>query len=128
LLTSEDGDWRPLPSWALAQLQRYRWEHPSKNEGRDFYRIQLNDPGILSALRREKIESDLYSFLVYIVTHEMVHLVRLSTIFDGEDDIPETCEEEDRVHRIARQILSGAGHLRLDPIFAKFCLSPYQIC
>jgi len=127
LLTRVDYDWRPLPHWALAQLQCCRWEHPSKSRGHEFYRIQLNDPGIINAAKREKLESNLYPFLVYILTHEMVHLVRLSTIFDGDGDLPETGEEEDRVHRISRQILSVAGHLRLEPILSKFCLSPYQI-
>lgn len=128
LLTEGDSDWQPLPHWVLAKLQCYRWENPSKSRGRDFYRIQLNDSIILSAAKREQIESDLYPFLVYILTHEMVHLVRLSTIFDSEIDIPETGEEEDRVQRISRQILSGVSHLKLGPILSKFCHSPYQIC
>jgi hypothetical protein len=127
LLTREDYDWQPLPLWALARLQRCRWEHPARSGGHDFYRIQLNDPGIISAARREKIESNLFSFLVYILTHEMVHLVRLSTILNSADDPPENSEEEDRVHRISRQILSSADHLRLEPIFSKFSLSPYRI-
>ncbi|MGA2263981.1 MAG: hypothetical protein ABSH28_21430, partial [Acidobacteriota bacterium] len=64
----------------------------------------------------------LYLFLVYILTHEMVHLVRLSTILPNDREIrlfPEA--EESRVQKVAYRILSNAPDRRLGPILSRFC-------
>ena len=95
---------------------------PSRKDACDFYRIQLNDPGILMVARREDIESDLYPFLTYILTHEMVHLVRLSTILPDEATFHVSPDaEEGLVQRVAYRILSGAADRKLGPILSKFC-------
>ena len=123
LVTRQDSEWEPLPDEALARVQRLHQFHPSRKATYDFYRIQLNDPGILTAARRENLEPNLYLFLVYILTHEMVHLVRLSTILPNEWEIrlfPE--EEESRVQKVAYRILSNAPDRRLGPIISRFCL------
>jgi hypothetical protein len=124
LLTREDQGWQPIPDWALAHLQCLHWSHPDRNSGYDFYRIQLNDPSILSAAKRENLESDLYPFLVYILTHEMVHLVRHWTILPCHGNALKTQDEEIRVQRISHQILSDAEHLQLKPVLSKFSSIP----
>jgi hypothetical protein len=124
LLTRQDCGWEPLPDATLARVQRLHQVRPSRNTACDFYRIQLNDPGILVAARRENLEPDLYPLLVYILTHEMVHLVRLSTILPEEQAVrlvPEA--EENRVERVAYRILSNASDHRLRPILSKFCFT-----
>jgi hypothetical protein len=119
LLTRADHGWEPLPEAMLARvrcLQRVNRRGPF-----DFYRIELDDRSILTAAERENLISDLYPFFVYILTHEMVHLVRLSTILDSGLDGAVSCNEteEQRVQRIARRILAGSLHLR--PVLDKFC-------
>ncbi|MBZ5498726.1 MAG: hypothetical protein LAP85_20200 [Acidobacteriia bacterium] len=129
LVTRQDSEWEPLPDSALARVQRLHQIRSSRNTPYDFYRIQLNDPSILTVAVRENLDPDLYPFLVYILTHEMVHLVRLSTILpDGGQLSPEA--EESRVQRVAYRILSNAADHRLRPILSRFCItdslaSPY---
>lgn len=124
MVTRQDCEWEPLPDAALARVQRLHQIRPSRTALCDFYRIQLNDPSILTVARRENLEMDLYPFLVYILTHEMVHLVRLSTILPDETEnrlAPDV--EENRVHGVAFRILSNAPDHRLRPILSRFCVS-----
>jgi hypothetical protein len=123
LITGKDLGWEPLPETALARVQRVAQINARRRVPADFFRIQLNDPSILSAAKRENLVPDIYPFLVYIITHEMVHLVRLGTILDGAESPPSPAEvEEDRVERISRQILSRSGCEYFKPVFEKFRL------
>jgi len=122
LVTRQDHEWEPLPETALARVQRVQQVHAARKASRDFYRIQLNDPGILTVAHREDLEADLYPFLVYILTHEMVHLVRLSTMLPDERDMHLSPEaEEHRVQKVSYRILANAPDRRLAPILMKFC-------
>lgn len=124
LLTSKDMEWEPLPEPVLARVQLLQKIRPEPHKPFDFYRIQLNDPSILTAALREKLEGSLYHFLVYILTHEMVHMVRLSSILEPAKVIPQIVEtEEQRVQRISRQILSDANFQAFHPILEKFCVT-----
>jgi len=120
LLTRQDCEWEPLPDSVLAQVQFLQRVNRGRSNLRDFYRIQLNDPTILTAAERENLASNLYPFFVYILTHEMVHLVRLSTILEDTTVLPSFDEsEEHRVQCISHQILTGCAEFR--PVLEKFC-------
>ncbi len=122
LLTQQDSEWEPLPDPVLARVQHIHKSSPKPFHSFDFYRIQLNDPSILGAARRENLGRDFYHFLVYILTHEMVHVVRLSSILDCEKTALGLFEtEERRVQQISRQILSEPGFRLFEPILDKFC-------
>jgi hypothetical protein len=121
LLTRKDHGWEPLPDPMLARvrcLQRIDVNRPF-----DFYRIELNDGSILAAAQREDLlkERDFYPFLVYILTHEMVHLVRLSSILDNwaRTLAPQDESEEHRVQEISRRILTGTSDFH--PVLDRFC-------
>jgi hypothetical protein len=119
LLTQKDHGWEPLPDPTLARvryLQRTDIRRPF-----DFYRIELNDRSILAAAKRENLIRNLYPFLVYILTHEMVHMVRLSSILDSRAKtfIEPDESEEQRVQRISRRILDGSSDFH--PVLDKFC-------
>jgi hypothetical protein len=118
LLTRADQGWESIPEFMLARVRRL--QQLNRSRPFDFYRIELNDRSILAAAKRENLIRDLYPFLVYILTHEMVHLVRLSSILDSESDTPGPHDEteEQRVQRISCRIL--AGSLNLHPILNKF--------
>ena len=119
LLTQVDHGWEPLPEPMLARVRCL--ERVNKHRPFDFYRIELNDKSILAAAERENLLRDLYPFLVYILTHEMVHLVRLSSILEklpeALDSIDES--EEKRVQSISRRILTDS--LDFKPVLEKFC-------
>ena len=129
LITGADLGWEPLPEMALARVQQVGQINAGKRAPLDFFRIQLNDPSILNAARREKLELNIYPFLVYIITHEMVHLVRLATILDSAQNPPCSAEvEEERVERISRQILSRIGGEYFKPVFERFRLPAFADC
>ena len=119
LLTRIDHEWEPLPEPMLARvrcLQKLAQKSPF-----DFYRIELNDQTILAAAERENLLSNLYPFLVYILTHEMVHLVRLSSILENWTETlhPFDESEEQRVQGISRKILKGNSDFH--PVLERFC-------
>ena len=121
LLTRKDREWQPLPEGMLARTRRCQWHLRQRGEPSDFFRIELNDPGILIAARREKLREDLYALLLYILTHEMVHLVRLSSILtDAEQMMLPREPEETRVRQIARSILATTPTPGLDSVLQRF--------
>jgi hypothetical protein len=119
LLTQADQGYEPLPDSKLARVRHLQRVHYSRSF--DFYRIELNDRSILAAAIQENILRNLYPFLVYILTHEMVHLVRLSSILDNWTHTlaPFDESEEHRVQSIARRILSDS--LNFQPVLDRFC-------
>jgi hypothetical protein len=121
LITRKDGEWDPLPESALARVQRVEQVSGRRREGVDFFRIQLNDPTILDVARREKLETDLYPFLVYILTHEMVHMVRLGTILNEfcMRHAADIDKEEDHVDRVSRRILVEARRDLFTPVLER---------
>jgi hypothetical protein len=120
LLTRADHEWQSLPESVFASVQCLR--RIVRGLPSDFYRIQLNDQSILTAAQRENL-NDLYPFLVYILTHEMVHLVRLTSILD--DSVPTASDpsEENRVQLISRRILAGSPQYQ--PVLDRFCASHF---
>jgi hypothetical protein len=117
LLTQKDQGWEPIPDSMLARVRCLQkiGEAPFF----DFYRIELNDPSILAAAERERLLRDLYPFFIYILTHEMVHMVRLSSILNDASDshLQVIASEEERVQTISRRILAESS---FQPIFEKF--------
>ncbi len=121
LLTRTDREWQPLPEGMLARTQRCQLHARRRSGPSDFFRIELHDPGILLAARRERLREDLYPLLLYILTHEMVHLVRLSAILTDAEQVGLPREsEEARVRQIARSILLASQTPGLDMVLRHF--------
>ena len=71
----------------------------------DFYKICIQDHAILEVLMTHP-EMELYPFTLYVVTHELVHIVRFSRFLQNFDaSAVEKIEEERRVHGITHEIL-----------------------
>jgi hypothetical protein len=72
---------------------------------REFYLICLQDHTILSALKRDQ-DLALLSLLVYVFTHELVHIVRFCS-FKKRFEVtgPEREKEEKMVHATTYEIL-----------------------
>jgi len=84
---------------------------------RDFYRICLQDHNLLGLIEREGQRELLGPLLVYVLTHELVHVVRFGKylrLFDASAD--ERRREEDTVHRLAAAILAGVSLPRLETV------------
>jgi len=96
------------PKEAFAQVLFYSISWEKKRRGTDcyqFYRICLNDHLILKEKERQLIL--LLPFLVYILTHELVHIVRFSKFYHLPHITKNKIEEEMVVYKITFDILSS---------------------
>jgi len=95
-------------SYAFALLNkssRILEDYESKTRTRDFYFICLQDHRILNALERDR-NLTLMSLLVYIFTHELIHIVRFCNFFQRFDISGQGKEKEERlVHATTYEIL-----------------------
>jgi hypothetical protein len=82
----------------------------------DFYRVCVQDHNILKALRARE-DLGLFPLLLYIITHELVHVVRFSQFLAlFEASTAEKLKEEQRVHRLTQKILEPFSYLHLSPV------------
>ncbi len=93
----------------FARLVRYdtRRRKPDGRGPGEKFGIVLQDPNILRALFRSH-RHDLWTLVLFVLTHELVHIVRFRRFgvdFDASES--ELVQEERVVHDITREILSG---------------------
>ena len=104
----------------FAQIIRYvgRKAETSLGSSRyDFYKICLQDHNILSALD-EFPGLHLFPFSLYIVCHELIHVIRFTKFMQAFDASPEEkIEEEARVHEKTRSILEPASIKDMEAVF-----------
>jgi hypothetical protein len=104
---------------ALALVAKYDGRHQDRllqSAVFDFYRVCLQDHNILKTLAKCK-ELRLLPLLLYIVTHELIHIVRFSqflALYEAPEDGKQ--EEERRVHRLTQQILAPLKVRDLPPV------------
>jgi len=107
----------------FAQIIRYVGRHPASSLGStayDFYKICLQDHAILATLN-DRSELSLLPFLLYIVSHELIHIVRFSKFLQNfEATYEEKQAEEVRVHQITHQILSPVSFGEMPPVLEFF--------
>lgn len=119
ILTLEALRAEEISSHALALVAKYDGV-PSgrvlKSSAFDFYRVCLQDHNILKALAARG-NLTLLPLLSYILTHELVHIVRFSR-FEArfEASAAERRREEALVHRLTRNILAPLNSLDLGPV------------
>ncbi len=108
--TLADLDEKEIVHGHFAQVIRYAGQKKDTALGSgsyDFYKICLQDHSIKEALKGEPALK-LLPFSLYIVTHELIHIVRFSRflqMFDATDN--EKLVEESRVHEKTHNILSN---------------------
>lgn len=104
----------------FAQIIRYA--EKTKNNlldvsGKDFYKICIQDHSIMNAIKKYT-ELDLYAFSVYIVCHELIHVIRFQRFLQHfEAPLKEKLDEEIRVHIKTHEILSNVKIKNLNPVF-----------
>ena len=103
----------------FAQVIRYEGQRKESSLGSsayDFYKICLQDHAILTAIAQSP-GIKLLPFILYIVTHELIHIVRFSKFLQGFDASQnEMAAEEARVHEITREIIGTVGIAGLDNV------------
>lgn len=94
--------------------------YESKTKKRDYYFICLQDHHILKALRRDR-ELRLLPLLVYIFTHELVHVVRFCNFLQRFEISDKDKEKEERiVHETTFGILQDLALPKLDYILESY--------
>ena len=96
----------------FAQIIRYKGKRKDSLLGSaayDFYKICIQDHAILSALKQWP-DIELFPFVLYIVTHELIHILRFSKFQQYFEASPEEImAEEAQVHEITHGILFGVN-------------------
>lgn len=94
----------------FAQIIRYKGQRNNTTLGTstyDFYKICLQDHSILLAIKQYS-QVQLFPFILYIVTHELIHIIRFSKFFQQfEASAEEKITEERWVHKNTHEILSN---------------------
>lgn len=112
-----------LDPTAFAKLLRYRIDRSQKSFGshpHDYFKICLQDHNLIAALKRDP-GLKLLPLVLYVVVHELVHVVRFSMFFANFEILsPARDEEEARVHMISRRILKSLGVPGLDYVLAAY--------
>ena len=92
----------------FAQIIRYKGQRKNTSLGSatyDFYKICLQDHTIQSTLEQTR-EIQLFPFSLYIIAHELIHIVRFSKFLQRfEASAEERMAEERRVHQRTHEIL-----------------------
>jgi len=107
----------------LAQIARYVHPFPFEvplSYPRDYYRICLQDHNILRVIeRKEGIE--FFPLMIYILTHELVHVVRFRKFMQRFDvDQEEKSVEEGKVHQSTYEILKSLKGINLKPVIDSY--------
>ena len=104
----------------FAQIIRYvgrKTETSLSSSEYDFYKICLQDHTILSALEKFP-ELRLFPFTLYIVTHELIHVIRFTKFLQAFDaSASEKIIEEARVHEKTQAILEPAQTPGMGAVF-----------
>ncbi|MGA9753952.1 MAG: hypothetical protein WBV23_02280 [Desulfobaccales bacterium] len=119
ILTLEALRAEEISPHALAMVAKYNGcpqDRLLRSAAFDFYRVCLQDHNILKTLRQSAGLS-LFPLLLYILTHELVHIVRFSQ-FQALFETPEEQkqEEERRVHHLTQKILAPLQVRDLPPV------------
>ncbi len=108
--TLADLDDTEIVHGPFAQIIRYKGQKKDSILGSstyDFYKICLQDHTILSTVNTFS-DLDLFSFILYIITHELIHIVRFSRFMVNFDAPPhKKLTEEITVHEKTYEILSS---------------------
>jgi len=118
ILTLEALRAEEISSHALALVAKYDGCHKDRllrSAAFDFYRVCLQDHNILKTLQH--VDYLMFPLLLYIVTHELVHIVRFSqflALFEAPEEHKQ--EEERRVHRLTQKILAPVKVRDLPPV------------
>ncbi len=122
ILTLEALRAEEISSHALALVAKYDGRHQDrllKSAGFDFYRICLQDHNILKALESGKLH--LQPLLIYILIHELVHVVRSSRFLACFDaSCYQRRREEGLVHQVTRQILGRHNSSDFHPVIRHY--------
>ncbi len=105
----------------FAQVVKYEGQKkniPLGSFSFSLYKVCLQDSAILSVV--EKKDLLLEPFLLYVLTHELVHIVRFLKFkhrYENKNEVDVTLDEERKVHQLAHTILNPVSIRGLNQVF-----------
>ncbi len=109
-----------LPKGVFAHLEKYGNNWYEKFFGKDtqcLYKVLIVDYRVLKVTGGNN--TIMMPFLLYIMTHELIHMVRFSR-FECAVCIEDKTEEEDKVHLLTESVLSRVKMANLDLVIDFF--------
>ena len=107
----------------FAQIIRYVGQRKDGTLGStayDFYKICLQDHTILSTLN-QTLGLSLFPFIIYIMTHELIHIIRFSKyVVNFEASPEEKVKEETVVHEKTHEILRAINESGIEDVLEFF--------
>lgn len=105
----------------LADIARYEYQEPLFGRKRDLYRVNLQDHNILRSLRRREDGIRFSPLLLYVLTHELVHVVRFVKFLAPFHTAPASMlQEEQRVHATTCRILAHVPIEGMDKVMRRY--------
>jgi len=108
----------------FAQVIRYEVKQKGTNLGSltyDFYKICIQDHAIISKLKQFP-GIKLFPFMLYIVVHELIHIVRFCKFLQHfEASSKEKMVEEIRVHERTREIMQSSSIKGTKEVLQFYC-------
>ena len=110
IVTAKDMAPHEVVEGPYAQVIKYEARVKTKELGSaayDYYKVCLQDAAILSIMD-QNADLKLYPFLLYVITHELVHVVRFGRflqIYEKTSEKKDAMQEERVVHRMTDEIL-----------------------
>ncbi len=107
--TAKDLDLHERVDGPVAQVIKYearKKEVPLVSSAFNLYKICLQDSAILKTIQKQGLF--LEPFLLYILCHELIHVVRFSKFeqrYENKNEADVTLDEERRVHTLTHEIL-----------------------
>ena len=106
----------------FAQVLKYEGRRQNQSLGSSafsLYHVCIQDPSILGLISRHP-EVELPPFLLYILVHELVHVVRFARFehrYENASEANVTREEEKKVHGITRDIIASKSVPGIQQVF-----------
>ncbi len=118
--TLKDERKATFPKGVYAHLEKYGNNWHEKFFGTDtrcLYKVLVLDPRVLRVTRGRL--SLMLPFLLYVMTHELIHMVRFSR-FECAANLEDKIDEENKVHDLTEAVLSKVKMSHLDTVINFF--------
>lgn len=105
----------------LADIARYQYAEPRFGRKRDLYRVNLQDHNILTVLGRRPRELNFSPLVLYVLTHELIHVIRfVKFMAPFHQDAFSRSPEERIVHALTRRILAHIPLVGMERVLDHF--------
>lgn len=118
VVTLADEPAPPVPAFAdVVRLVSVARNRPP----RELYRIRVRDDRVLDAVHGRSDGVELFPLMLYVLTHELVHVVRFGGGLAGFDAPADARDEEERrVHDVTRKILRPVAVAAMRPVLGAY--------